>query len=79
MSKPGSTSGPQVPLPRSRRGFRSYWTELGRELKKVTWPPHKETTRLTGVVIAISSLMVLMLTVFALVSAEVIRVITRGF
>jgi len=50
-----------IPLPKSKRGMRGFLTEVVRELKKVTWPTHKETTRLTGVVMAVCTFLILAL------------------
>lgn len=60
----GKKSAPgQIPLPKSRRGMRGFFTEVARELKKVTWPKPKETTRLTGVVIVVCTFLILALMV----------------
>lgn len=65
-----------IPIPRSRRGIRQYFVDVGREMKKVTWPPHAETNRLTGVVLAVCALMVLILTAFHLFFNTVVGLLT---
>ena len=52
-SKPPTGS---LPLPGSKRGVRGFISEVGRELKKVSWPARKETNRLTGVVLAVCAI-----------------------
>ena len=81
MSKKAPT-GPvapsSIPLPKSRRGFRQYWVDVGREMKKVTWPPTTETNRLTGVVIAVCALLILILMGFHIVFKTVIDLLTHA-
>lgn len=36
-----------------KRGLSGFFKDVMRELKQVNWPPKYETTRLTGVVIAV--------------------------
>lgn len=80
MSKKQPT-GPNVPssipIPKSRRGIRQYFVDVGREMKKVTWPPHSETNRLTGVVLAVCALLILILTVFHLFFNTVVQILTK--
>ncbi len=82
MSKSGDQT-PQppshIPVPRSRRGPRAFFSDVNRELRRVNWPPIHETNRLTGVVLAVCTLLVLILTVMHLVFEQLIKVITRGF
>lgn len=42
-----------VPLPKMKRGLRTYMHDVSQEMKKVTWPKPAETNRLTWVVIAV--------------------------
>jgi preprotein translocase SecE subunit len=42
-----------LPIPRSKRGLRGFLSEVGREMKKVSWPSRAETNRLTGVVLGV--------------------------
>lgn len=74
----GPTAPASIPLPKSKRGFKQYWVDVAREMKKVTWPPHSETNRLTGVVLAVCILMVLILTGFHLVFETVVHLLTKS-
>lgn len=67
-----------VPLPRSKRGFKQYWVDVAREMKKVTWPPHTETNRLTGVVLAVCTLLVLILLGFHLIFKTIVDLLTHA-
>ena len=81
MSK-SSASGSQppssIPLPKSRRGFSGFFGDVGRELKKVHWPPVHETNRLTGVVLAVSCFLILVLTLLSEALRMLINLITKG-
>ena len=68
-----------IPIPKSRRGFRTFWAEVGRELKKVNWPSRAETNRLTGTVLAICLLLITVLAGMHFVFHQVIEILTRGF
>jgi preprotein translocase SecE subunit len=74
---PSGTPAPSsIPLPKSKRGFRQYWVDVGREMRKVTWPPHSETNRLTGVVLAVCALLLLILYGFHLVFQTLVNLVT---
>ena len=66
------------PMPKARRGLRQYFVDVGREMKKVTWPPHSETNRLTGVVLAICALLILVLTLFHLFFNTIVHILTSS-
>lgn len=81
MSKPGGTGAQppaSIPLPKSRRGIGGYFQEVGRELKKVHWPPVHETNRLTGVVLAVSGFLIGLLFVLNEILHRAISLITTG-
>ena len=82
MSNQGP-KGPQppahIPLPRSRRGLKSFFGDVSREMKKVTWPPVHETNRLTGVVMAVCLLLIGIMLGFHMVASEVINLLLKGF
>ena len=67
MSKSISNSGPNPPqqgsiaIPKSRRGFKGFLNEVKREANKIDWPAPKETTRLTGIVLAVCGMIVAVL------------------
>lgn len=75
---PNPTSG-AVPLPSSRRGLKGYFAEVGRELKKVSWPSRKEVTRLTGVVLTICLIALTYLFLLQEGFHVIIRLLTEGF
>jgi preprotein translocase subunit SecE len=79
MSSEGqkSTAG-KVPIPRSRRGAKGFFTEVVREMKKVNWPTKPETTRLTGVVLAVCLLVVTILSMLSFVFGTIIGILTGG-
>ena len=50
-----------VPIPKAKRGLGSFFGDVRRELTKVSWPTPSETTRLTGVVLAVCALLAVVL------------------
>ncbi|MFQ3586831.1 MAG: preprotein translocase subunit SecE [Fimbriimonadaceae bacterium] len=76
---PQPTPATTLPRPRSKRGIRGFFAEVGREMKKVHWPKPAETNRLTGVVLTVCTLLTLILFLFSTASHEVVRVLTQGF
>ena len=84
MSKT-TTAGPgadqprgSLPMPRSRRGLKGFFAEVGREMKKVSWPSRQETNRLTGVVLAVCGLVVGILWLLSVVFDTLVNIITKG-
>lgn len=75
-------SGPKatasIPTPHSKRGWKGFWAEVSREMKKVNWPTRPETNRLTGVVFAVCAIMALVLFALSYVFDIAVRLITRG-
>jgi len=61
-----------------RRGVKSYFKDVQREMKHVTWPTKQETTRLTGVVLGICFLVTILLTLLSLGIDFVLQAILRG-
>jgi preprotein translocase SecE subunit len=78
-SNPGAQPAGQIPIPRSRRGIRGFFGDVGREMKKVHWPSHQETNRLTGVVLSVCVLLVTILWVMHITFHTLIKALTRGF
>lgn len=77
MSKKGPSGvSPSIPIPRSKRGFRQFWVDVIREMRKVTWPPYTETNRLTGVVLAVCALLILILTAFHMFFKTIVDLLT---
>ncbi|HXH60428.1 MAG TPA: preprotein translocase subunit SecE [Fimbriimonadaceae bacterium] len=71
-SKPPSGS---VPMPKMRRGPKGFYRDIIREMKHVNWPTPQETTRLSGVVLAVCIFIVLLLMGSALVMGEIVNAI----
>lgn len=67
-----------VPLPTSKRGFKAFWVEVGRELKRVSWPSRGETNRLTGVVLSVTALIMITLILMHTLIHSLITLITTG-
>ncbi len=67
-----------IPVPRSRRGPKTFYNEVVREMKKVSWPSRTETNRLTGVVLTVCLLLVAYLSALGYVFGAVIDIITKG-
>lgn len=67
-----------VPVPKSKRGAKGFLNEVGREMKKVSWPTKPETNRLTTVVLAVCVILVTFLSVIGYVFQFVIDFITKG-
>lgn len=77
MDEPKKPQG-SVPIPRSRRGIKGFINEVGREMRKVSWPSRAETNRLTGVVLGVCILIgAIMITMSSLFDV-VVKMITRG-
>lgn len=71
-------SGGSIPLPKSKRGLKSYFGEVVREMKKVSWPNSKETNRLTGVVLAVCGALVAILATLSVVFDTLVKLVTAG-
>jgi preprotein translocase SecE subunit len=76
----GSNSGEggNLPIPKSRRGIKGFYSEVVREMKKVNWPTKKETNRLTGVVMAVTIICVVILLGFGVVFGTLVELVTGG-
>lgn len=72
-TKPGS-----VPVPKMRRGLKGFYKDVVREMKHVTWPRPQETTRLTGVVLAVCAMIVVLLMLATFVFGEIVRAIVHA-
>lgn len=67
-----------VPVPKMKRGVRGFYKDVVREMKHVTWPKPQETTRLTGVVLAVCVLIIVLLQFATFVFGWVVRSIVSG-
>ena len=74
--------GPKAPssiaTPKLKRGFKSFFSDVKKEMKKVNWPTKKEATRLTGVVLAVTLLCVAILTGMSFAANTVLNLIVKG-
>ncbi|MEA2553845.1 MAG: preprotein translocase subunit SecE [Fimbriimonadaceae bacterium] len=77
-STPTTPRGASIPTPRSKRGLKGFFAEVGREMKKVNWPTRAETNRLTGVVFAVCTLIGLILFALSFVFDRLVKLITTG-
>jgi preprotein translocase SecE subunit len=71
--KPGA-----VPIPSMKRGLKGFYRDVVREMKHVTWPAPKETTRLTGIVLAVCTMIVVLLMFATYFFGAIIHMIVRG-
>jgi preprotein translocase subunit SecE len=78
-STPATPKGPSsIPTPKSRRGMKGFFAEVGREMKKVTWPTKQETNRLTLVVFSVCFIICSILFVLSYVFERAVNLITKG-
>ncbi len=68
-----------VPLPGSKRGPRAFFHEVGRELKKVSWPAKSETNRMTGVVLIMCAIAIVFLYGLQEAFHIIVQLLTEGF
>lgn len=64
-----------VATPKSRRGFKGFWIDVYRELKKVEWPKPKEVNRLTGVVLVVCAIVVAVLSAMSSVFGTIVNLL----
>lgn len=64
-----------LPVPKMRRGVKGFYRDVVREMKHVTWPKPQETTRLTGVVLAVCVMIVTMLFFATLIFGQILAAI----
>jgi preprotein translocase SecE subunit len=67
-----------VPVPKMKRGVRGFFRDVGREMRHVTWPGNKETTRLTGVVITVCVAIIIFLFLLSRFFDTLFTIIFRG-
>ena len=66
----------KLPTPKIKRGgIKGFVKDLQREAKLVSWPTPKETTRLTGTVLAVCFMAAGMLFVFTLLVQQVFKIL----
>lgn len=67
-----------VPIPKSKRGLKGFVNEVGREMKKVSWPTRAETNRLTAVVLVVCAGLVALFTGLSVVFDTLVSLLTKG-
>jgi preprotein translocase SecE subunit len=67
-----------IPIPRSKRGPRGFFIEVGREIKKVSWPTRAETNRLTGVVLGVCVLVGGIMIAMSWAFGVIVDLLTKG-
>lgn len=78
-STPSGPKGPtSIPTYRSKRGWKGYFAEVSREMKKVNWPTRAETNRLTGVVFAVCFIVGIILFALSTVFEHFVSLVTSG-
>lgn len=73
---PPPSAGGAPPIPRSPRGVKTFFVDVVREMKKVTWPTRSETNRMTGIVLAVCALVVGILTALNIVVGTLMNILT---
>ena len=67
-----------LPLPKIKRGAKSYLREVKAEMRNISWPTRTETIRLTGVVLGVCAIVVVILTVLSTFFETVVNLVTKG-
>lgn len=67
-----------IATPKFKRGLKGFVADTNREMKKVSWPTRKETTRLTSVVLSLVVLVAVMLSLMGWASSTIVDLITKG-
>ncbi len=75
MSEQSSKS---LPIPKSKRGPKSFYEGVKREMRKVSWPAYKETNRLFGVVVTVCLLLTAVMAILGFFFETLIGLITKS-
>lgn len=67
-----------IPIPRSGRGPKAFYRDVVREMKHVSWPSGRDTTRLTGVVFAVCLMVAGLLFLLSLFFEQLLKVFITG-
>ena len=73
-----SSAGSSIPIPKSKRGLKTFLKEVQRELKKVNWPSIPEAHRLTGIVLVVCGMMIAILTGLSVVLQKLVDFMMTG-
>lgn len=75
---PAQVKASAVPVPKMKKGLGVFMREAMAEMKKVSWPTKKETTRLTGVVFAVCFSVIAFMFVLSVVFEQIFKIISGG-
>ena len=64
-------------MPKAKRGVKSFFEGVKREMRKVTWPTYKETNRLFGVVVTVCLMLIVVMAVLGTFFDTIIGFITK--
>jgi preprotein translocase subunit SecE len=67
----------KLPLPQAKRGLSSFFADVKRELKKVSWPTRTETNRLFGVVLAVCVILTAVMAGLGFIFENFVNLITK--
>lgn len=66
-----------LPMPKAKRGMKSFFEGVKREMKKVSWPTPQETHRLFGVVVTVCFILVLVMSILGYAFETLVNMITK--
>lgn len=66
-----------LPMPKTKRGMKSFFEGVKREMKKVSWPTYQETNRLFGVVVAVCFILVVIMSILGFAFQTIVDLITK--
>jgi preprotein translocase subunit SecE len=67
----------KLPMPKTKRGLGTFFAEVKREIKKVSWPTPKETNRLFGVVLAVCLILTVVMAGLGYLFETLINLLTK--
>ncbi len=76
--EPSPKASGSAPLPDLRRGMKGFLRGVQQEMKRVTWPSRKETTRLTGVVLGVCGLITIFLALLSGAFDVLMKILLEG-
>lgn len=65
-------------MPKAKRGMKSFFEGVKRELRKVSWPTYKETNRLFGVVVSVCVLLAVVMTALGFGFEAIVNILTKN-
>lgn len=67
-----------IPVPKLGRGPKAFYRDVVREMKHVSWPTTRDTTRLTGVVFAVCLMVAGLLFILSLFFEQLLKMFVTG-